>query len=127
MTIFSVKLKIKKAIELNKPPFLAYREDISSPTNYDVSQMLGRVMREKDIDGFTYNSARDHQGINVGLYKLRAFASHRPDVGSHQTWQCYTTKKSVEFMQIGFINTEARTFSIENFMIDGKYPMPALE
>jgi len=127
MTIFSVKLKIIKGAQLNKEPFSKYENKISSPTTYKDTQLLGLRMRENDIDGFTFVSARDaNMGINVGLFNMSAFEKKTPEEKSFQTWQCNTTKNNVEFIKIGSINDHTLTFSIKNFHIDGKLPFPAV-
>jgi len=127
MTTFSVKLKIVKGVKLNEAPFIKYKDKISSPTNYEDSQLLGTCMRESDLDGFTFISARDvKRGINVGLFKTNAFVNKNPHAESFQTWQCNTTNSNVEFIQLGSINDHLFTFSIQNFQIDGKFPFPAI-
>ena len=127
LTIFSVKLNIRRGVELNKQPFVEYKDQISSPNIYEFSQFLGQKMRENDVDGFKFISARDiKQGINVGLFKISSFANKQPNSGSFQTWQCNTTKNAVEFIRMGSIHEEALIFSIQNFMIGGTFPFPSL-
>jgi len=125
MTLFSVRLKITNGARLNESPFNKYKNQISSPTNYEVSQLLGARMRANDLDGFTFVSARDkNMGINVGLLKLSAFANKHPDAGSFQTWQCNTTKRNVEFTNS--INDDVFVFPVDAFQIEGRLPFPAV-
>lgn len=127
MTTFSVQLRIVNGIKLNEKPFKKFRHVISSPTQYDNSQFLGKCMRENGIDGFTFISARDQKmGINVGLFKITAFANKNPEAKSFQIWQCNTTKINVEFIQMGSVNDTIYTFPIQNFQIDGRLPSPAI-
>ncbi len=127
MTIFSVKLKIIKGVKLNEEPFTQYKEEMSSPTNYGNSQLLGTRMRTSNLDGFTFISARDAKmGVNIGLFKMNAFANKNPDARSFQTWQCNTTKINVEFIQTGSVKDPVITFLIQDFQIDGVLPFPAI-
>lgn len=125
MTLFSVKINILKGIELNEPPFLKYKDQISSPISYENSQFLGRKMRENNIDGFKFISARDlNQGINIGLFNMHSFASKQPNAPSFQTWQCNTTKTNVEFVKLGSNNDHVFIFNIQDFTMDGIFPLP---
>lgn len=127
VNIFSVKLKIVNGVKLNEEPFIKYKDQISSPINYEVSQLLGARMRANNLDGFTFISARDKKmGVNVGLLKINAFANQNPDEGSFQTWQCNTTKINVEFTQMGSINDCTFTFPIKDFQVNGRLPFPAI-
>lgn len=124
--LFSVELKIKRGIRLNEEPFVQYTHKISSPVTYEDSQSLGRRMRENHIDGFSFVSARDAKnGINIGLFNTNAFVKRQPDTASQQTWQCNTSKNSVEFIRIG-LNDHSLSFLIQSFMIDGNLPFPAV-
>lgn len=127
MTIFSVTLKMLRGVELNKQPFLNYKDQLSSPCTYEVTQFLGQKMRSSDVDGFTFISARDiRQGINIGVFKMGSFANKYPDGASFQTWQCNTTKNTVEFVQMGSIHEGVLVFPMQDFMIDGIFPFPCI-
>lgn len=52
-------------------PFSIHRDLLSHPTSYAVSQVFGTRMRQADIELFTYFSARDPEGVNVGLFTFR--------------------------------------------------------
>lgn len=126
ITIFSVKLSISKGIELNKDPFLQYKDEISSPISYEISQLLGQKMRESDIDGFMFISARDAKsGVNIGLFNMESFANKKPNSNSFQTWQCNTNKTVVEFIRVGSVEDQVFTFSINSFMINDVFPSPS--
>lgn len=127
MTIFSAKIKIQNGIELHKEPFLSYKDNISSPTSYEVSQFLGTQMRESNIDGFTFLSARSVKpSINVGLYKIDTFENKQPDAESFQTWQTNTTKNTVEFIRLGSIKEQYLIFPIKDFMVNDMFPFPSI-
>jgi hypothetical protein len=127
MTTFSAPLAIINGIKLTEAPFIKFKKEISSSSNYEHSQRLGTNMRECKIDGFTYFSARDiNTGINIGLFTMNGFASKNPNPQSFETWQCYTTKINIEFIQIGSLGDKTYTFPIQDFQVDGKLPLPAM-
>lgn len=57
-TAFQAGINCKKGVELLLPPFDAYRNDLVSPDNYQFTQALGTHLRQSDIDGFRFESAR---------------------------------------------------------------------
>ncbi len=127
MTTFSTHLNILNGIKLNETPFGQFKNEISSPSHYENSQFLGTRMRENNVDGFTFYSARDSKkGINVGIFKINAFRDKNPDRKSFATWQCNTTQMNVEFIQTGSLKEKIFTFSIQDFQVDGKLPCPAI-
>lgn len=124
-TVFSVKINTTNGVELNTHPFLKYKNLISSPVDYQVSQILGEKMREEKIEAFSFNSARDkNEGINIGLFSIGAFDGKNPH--HLQTWQCILTKSLVKFTNNNPIKQLSFIFSIDNFLINGLLPSPAL-
>lgn len=128
MTTFSVQLNMAKGIKLNEAPFNQFKNEISSPSHYESSQLLGSRMRENNMDGFTFLSARDikNQGMNVGLFKIKSFATKFPLAKSFATWTCNATKTNVEFIQSGSLEDNAYTFAIQEFQVNGILPFPAM-
>ncbi len=127
MATFSVLLNMINGVKLNEAPFIKFKNKISSPSDYKNSQLLGTRMRESNVDGFTFYSARDVKtGINVGIFKIHAFANKNPDSKSFETWQCNTTKINVEFIQTGSLKDRIFTFSIQDFQVNGRLPFPAI-
>lgn len=127
LTAFSVQIKTTQAIKLTDTPFSEFTHIISSPVNYSDSQDLGSKMREEKVQAFSYLSARSSEPeINIGLFTPDAFAKRQPESNSFQSWQCVTDHKVIEFLRTGAINTEAHSFSIDTFLIDGELPFPAL-
>lgn len=123
MIAFSVNLKILRGIALHEKPFIKYKNEISSPSSYAVSQLLGANMRKNNIDGFTFISARDVKaGVNVGLFKINAFAGQSPNRESLQTWQCFLTANKAEFVQTSVDSERAFVFPVQDFQVDGKLP-----
>ena len=79
LTLFSVKVKADKAIDLTRPPFDAAESLWSDPQDYAACQQLAREARERELDAIRYRSVRDpQQGDNIVLLHCRAFAESAP-------------------------------------------------
>jgi len=125
-TAFSAKIKTSRGIKLTEKPFDKHAKMISSPISYEVSQRIGNVMRQENIEAFYYYSARDLQlGTNVGVFTPKAFAYHTPQDDSFQTWQCLATHNVIEFVRSSVLMVETKHFPLEKFLVDGKLPFPA--
>ncbi|MBY0545537.1 MAG: RES family NAD+ phosphorylase [Gammaproteobacteria bacterium] len=110
LTAFSVDINTSSGLDLTKTPFLQYKDKISSPTHYDESQNLGKVMRQKGVHAFYYFSARDSEkGVNIGVFLPEAFAKMEPN-SNQQTWQCFCTSEKVEFSSSNILKPEKYEF-----------------
>lgn len=126
-THFMAQVKSTKSILLNSALFKEVHEAISHPTSYVVAQSLGAVMRKADTELFTYYSARNIHGVNVGLFSVEAFSSNKPVPGKDVHWEVFITSKSVEFKRAHFGDnqTEAHVFPLASFCIDGIFASAA--
>lgn len=120
-TVFSVAIYTSSALDLTLPPFTSYQRQISSPNEYHISQALGLRMRENAIDAFLFASARC-EGTNIGIFDIEAIRSNKPE-GS-ETWLCQTNEYCVSFKCLE--TSEVKFFSIENFLVKGELPAPAV-
>lgn len=124
LTVFQVKIRTSKGIDLTTEPFHAHRRTISSPTSYRASQAVGNAMREAGVQTFRYWSARDVEaGINVGVFAATAFGRSRPR--NFASWHCATTTGRVEMRKRDFFERVVYAFSRENFLVGGELPLPA--
>lgn len=116
-THFMAQVKSAKSILLNSHPFDEYREIISHPVSYASSQILGVAMRSAGTELFTYHSARNIDGVNVGLFSVEAFASNKPVPDKDVHWQVFITSNIVEFKRVHFEDsqTETHIFPLERF------------
>ncbi|MBS0288518.1 MAG: RES family NAD+ phosphorylase [Proteobacteria bacterium] len=119
-TAFTVNVDTLKGIDLTQPPFLSYREHISSALSWQFSQPLGSKMRQHSIHAFKYFSARDLDGYNIGVFSCNAFKNKKP----------IHYKSLVEFSNpqvVEFIDKEKQDkyiFTINDFILDNKFPFP---
>jgi len=121
---FVISIETPKAIKLHKEPFIHYKNTISSPVSYDHSQFLGSMMRDANIEAFTYLSARSiNDGLNVGVFSQELFYKKIPD--AFQTWQCIANKDTVEFSLLSAAHQECHRFNIKNFLVNDVLPFPA--
>lgn len=122
LVAFSVHLKVSKGIDLSKEPFIAFRNQISSPVSYEVSQTLGEDMRKTGIEAFISYSARcPENGKNINVFTPAVFSKKEPLEKTFELWNCYSTQETIEF----YSNTPASKsiiFKLENFMIDNTFP-----
>lgn len=119
-SVFSAKFLCQPGIALEMPPFAGYRKVLVDPHAYEPCQRLGAVLRESNIQGFTYLSARSPQdGLNVALFTPEALASRKPE--EMQSWLCETFANQVTFKG----PSGALTFPIDAFTVNGQFPQPA--
>lgn len=121
-TMFSVSYQSNKGIRLQNEPFRRFVSVLAHPQNYMQSQLCGSAMREAGVEIFEYQSARDRQhGICIGMFTPAAFRTDRPDEKSQ--WLCESSGHEVVFKQLG--NAGVNRFVLENFLLEGQFPMLA--
>lgn len=124
ISAFRVPVRTRRGLDLERAPFAAFGDRISSPTSYDDSQALGRAMRAAGVEAFRYHSARDPRGgTNVALFTPRAFAAKRPE--TPETWICSASREAVEFVRKDFFEKGTFRFERATFEVDGRLPQPA--
>jgi hypothetical protein len=124
VTAFQAHVSTQDGVDLTVPPFDAHRGRISSPSDYRVSQRLGRDMRAGGVEAFRYVSARDPEGgTNVALLTSRAFAGRKPR--NLQTWRSTLSRGRAEFSRRDYARRAEHVFTRETFEVDGELPAPA--
>jgi hypothetical protein len=124
LSVFRASFRTDHGLDLAALPFAQHRDRISSPTSYQDSQALGHAMRDAGVAAFRYWSARDAQnGLNVGLFTPRAFASRKPTVP--ETWRCVTSTDGVEVARKDVFARAAFRFPRSEFEVGGRLPAPA--
>lgn len=97
LSAFSVKASSDKSIDLTKKPFDQYRNEISSPNNYEVSHQLGTAMRENEIELFLFYSARTVDlEKNIGIFYPTVFKTKKLNT-EPSLWNCYADNNVIEF------------------------------
>jgi hypothetical protein len=125
LTVFRVNVTTGRGLDLAASPFAHWRSRLASKISYAATQPLGAAMREHGIEAFRYVSARDAaDGINVGLFTPRAFASRRPH--ALQTWRSVATRASVELVKRDYFDWQTYHFPRETFVVRGTLPHPAV-
>jgi hypothetical protein len=129
LSAYSVKAFSENAVDLTAAPFHDFRDSISSPITYAVSQPLGTAMRHDSVELFLYYSARtatlEH---NVGVFYPKVFIKKKL-LQEPFSWSCYADKNVVEFRHIGKSGQEEKVICrAEVFQHNGKlsYPETAL-
>lgn len=122
-TTFEVQVETAYGLNLDATPFDAHSHTISDPLSYAASQLLGVAMRAAGVAAFSYRSARDFQtGINFGALTHTAIKSLQPE--QSKQWLCTTTSNKVSFIEV-HANKQPHSFSLENYLIQGRLPIPA--
>jgi hypothetical protein len=125
LTVFRVRMKTARGVDLTAPPFAAHESTLSSKSHYDASQALGRAMRAARVEAFMYRSARDIEGgTNVGLFSALAFTERKPS--GVETWWCRVERERVEFAKKSHFERDSTAFSREEFLVGGRLPSPAV-
>jgi hypothetical protein len=72
-------------------------------------------MRSNGAEMFNFYSARQQDGINVGLFSNEAFVKNKPSGETH--WSVFIDAETVEFNRInlGFGDRETHVFSMGDF------------
>jgi hypothetical protein len=90
LTAFHVKAMSVRSVDLTNPPFDIKRpsiprkargglSSITSPSHYEATQALGDAMRQAGVELFRFPSARDADGVNVGVFKRPDHALNHAD------------------------------------------------
>lgn len=121
-TLFGARIRARRAFALHRPPFDAYRGELTSRDDYVATQALGRALRDAGASAIEYVSARDVEaGLNVALFSPKAFALPRPTF--REEWLCETRAEEVSFYARG--DAGLRAFPRSQFTVDSRLPMPA--
>jgi hypothetical protein len=121
---FMVSVETSKAIRLTENPFNDYRAEISHPSSYRISQELGSLIRQTGVELFDYYSARDRNGINLGIFTPNVFPDI-PIIDRDGYWSVYITSEIVEFKNRNINQPTIHSFKLQDFFIDGKFPLIA--
>jgi hypothetical protein len=124
LTAFSARTRTRRGVDLTAGPFSAHRIAIASPTSYAATQPLGAAMRAAAVEVFRYPSARDPNGVNVGVLSPAAFRGARPR--ELETWRSTATRDAVELVRRDYFGRAQVTFAREEFLVQGRLPAPGL-
>jgi len=92
LTVFSVRYKTERLIDLTRPPFDNDRAVWTHPTDYGPTQRLALAARDGGVEAIRYESVRDPKGgFNLALLTPRAFRDPQPR--EYQTWFLYLSKE----------------------------------
>lgn len=112
-TLFSVKYKTTKAIDLTEPPLNADEKLWTNPSDYTACQQLADEARKANIQLLKSISVRcPNNGKNISLLSCIAFQSKEPE--QTQTW--HIAVQSEQVVTIREFPREKLTFSIDTFI-----------
>ncbi len=118
--VFSARYQGRPGIRLQGDPFTDFSDRLTAPDQYTDTQALGAAMREAEVAGFEFHSARHKDGgINIGLFTPAALVSRRPL--SLQRWICEVTSEQVLFSG----ESTLIRFPRDEFTHRGTLPQPA--
>jgi hypothetical protein len=121
--VFTADYRTERGLRLQAPPFARFAALLTARDSYEATQQLGREMRTAGIEAFEYSSARDAAGgLNVALFAPQALASVRPK--QITSWLTEIHAEAVTFSERG--SREVASFPIEQFLVNGRLPLPAL-
>ncbi len=125
LTAFRALVVSERGADLVVGCFAGFRAEIASPVSYAAGQALGSDMRAAGIQAFRYPSARDPEGgTNVGVLDPVAFGRRRPH--GFENWHCTATRARVEFRKRDYFERRRLAFGLEQFVVEGRLPAPAL-
>ena len=123
-TLFRVRLEADHGLDLADDRFAAFRELLSSPTDYTFPQHVGHALREDGFEAIYYPSARDPIGRRAAaVFSPRAFGSRNPS--GFERWHSFATRAGVEWRKMDFLDEERLRFPRRTFEVDGRLPTPA--
>ncbi len=121
-TVFCARYRTTQGVQLQLPPFDTYRQTLTDKSSYGPCQTLGNDMRNSEVEGFEYYSARRESGTNVALFDPAALVNDKPfDLTQ---WLCRTQSGGVTFIQNGRPRL-LFSFASEQFSVNGSLPRPA--
>lgn len=121
-TLFSTSYQTSQGIKLQHAPFDEHSAELRHPQHYTNCQLLGSSMREANVEGFEYLSARDpDQGICVALFSINALNKKRPK--NKDQWLCELSGSEVTFKAVD--STTLNHYRVEDFYYQGELPFPA--
>lgn len=108
LTAFQARLCTSFGLDLTESPFNTYRTELSHPTVYEDTQLLGTCMRNAHVEAFIYFSARSQkEAKNVAAFTQQVFhKKNNQYTFNQQTWNCTATKSVVEFSRIGVVGKQ---------------------
>jgi hypothetical protein len=112
-TVFSVKYRTNKAIDLTEPPFSTHENLWKDPVDYSPCQDLADEARKANIHLIKSASVRcPNNGKNISLLSCAAFQSKEPE--QTQTWHIAVQTEQV--VTIREFPREKLAFSIDTFI-----------
>lgn len=121
-TLFSVRYRSDKGVQLQNPPFDRHCSALSDVINYSATQTLGSSMRNSGVQVVEYPSARDPKsGLCIGIYSPKALARKQPE--TRNKWLCELDQNNVVFKNID--EGDLYHFSLDTFCFNGVLPTPA--
>ncbi len=121
--LFSAKFSFDPGIDLTKEPFAGHKERLAHTSRYDATQALGADLREARIQGILYLSARCPKGgLNAAILEPAGLLSKRPLA----IIKCYC-EATQERVAIKVDRQTLFEFKREQFLVEGKLPMPAAD
>lgn len=119
-TVFEATYRTDRGLDLSQRPFKKHEAALRDRANYGPCQALGTVLREREIQAITYLSARTADDrLNVALFSPLALRSRKHRNPAHGI--CETRSTEVSFR----LGNELISFPREQFLVDGKLPVPA--
>ncbi|MDA9556866.1 RES family NAD+ phosphorylase [Vibrio sp.] len=121
---FQIEIKTNNLADLTTIQQSDINDALRSPTNYSLTQDLGKVLIEEwGIEVIRFWSARC-EGINVAVASPAVFVQEAPF--DRHYWICTTSNTQVQFKKKNLDYQNNRqfpvSFSITEFMIDGQLP-----
>ncbi|AFY27446.1 RES domain-containing protein [Cyanobium gracile PCC 6307] len=119
-TAFSVEITAKRGLSLQTHLTPEALSAITDPSSYAASQRCGDAMRERGVQAFEVPSARSPQTPPVvGVLTPYAFSSTPFDF---QDWTLEISAEGVT--AVSFAGGLKGTFAREQFLVDGRWPVP---
>lgn len=119
-TVFKATYQTDSGYDLSRAPFNRHARVLRDPARYLPCQVLGTVLREQEIQAIVYSCARTHDdALNVALFSPQALRSRKHR--SPRQGLCEIRPNTVRFR----LGDELHEYPRENFLVDGKIPIPA--
>jgi len=112
-TVFSVRYKTGKAIDLTEPPLKADEKLWKHPSDYTACQQLADEARKANIQLIRSDSVRcPKKGKNISILSCAAFESNSPE--QTQTWHIAVHREEV--ITVRDFPREKLTFPISDLL-----------
>lgn len=120
-TSFSVEIQSHHHIDFTKVSDPDIQDKLTHPSDYQLTQAVGKQMRQKGVASFCFISARCRDQVNIGVFDIHSIVGAPQN---NQRWEVKQTTHDILFYCP--MNPKlSQSFNLDRFCVDGVLPTPS--